>query len=139
MIFRHADIKKNPRPGPDYVTLIEFLTYHYCKVFRWGHSRSRASPFYLKLKRNVSEIYWFYKTREIERVRGRESDISPSLSHSRSLALALSSLAFFKTGRFQTSLGFSCENLAFLFLNMKARHEIASGPKRNTILLSICK
>ena len=36
-------------------------------VFRWGHSRSRASPFYIKIKTrdfhmktsNVSEIYWF--------------------------------------------------------------------------------
>ena len=36
-------------------------------VFRWGHARSRASRFYLKIKTrgfqmktsNVSEIYWF--------------------------------------------------------------------------------
>ena len=67
---------------------------------------------------------------KIARVRGQRSEISPSLSHSRSLSLAFSSLAFFKTSKFQTRLRFSCENLAFLFLNKKARLEIASGPNR---------
>ena len=50
---------------------------------------------------------------------------------SRSLVLALSrsrASRFFKTSIFQTRLWFSCENLAFLFLNKKARLEIASGP-----------
>ena len=65
---------------------------------------------------------------KIARVRGQRSEISPSLSHSRSLSLAFSSLAFFKTSKFQTRLRFSCENLAFLFLNKKERLEIASGP-----------
>ena len=74
---------------------------------------------------NVSEIN---ARLEIARVRGRGSEISPSLSHSRSLALAFSSLAFFKTSIFHTRLRFSCENLAFLFLNKRARLEIASGP-----------
>ena len=40
--------------------------------------------------------------------------------------LAISSLAFFKTSKFQTRLRFSCETLAFLFLNKKARLDIAS-------------
>ena len=44
---------------------------------------------------------------QIARVRVRESEISPSLSHSRSLDLALSSLAFFKTSEFQTRLRFT--------------------------------
>ena len=54
---------------------------------------------------NVSEMYWFFLKNaglEIARVRGRGSEISPLLSHFRSLALALSSLVFFKTSKFQT-------------------------------------
>ena len=42
--------------------------------------------------------------------------------------LVISSLSFFKRSKFQTRLEFSCENIAFLFLNKKARLEIASGP-----------
>ena len=68
-------------------------------VFRWGHSRSRASPFYFKIK--TRGFTWKLLTcmkfrpfknarHEIARVRGRGSEISPSLLHSRSLALALS-------------------------------------------------
>ena len=64
-------------------------------VFRWGHSQSRASPFYLKIKMqgfhiktsNVSEIYWFYKTRGS---RGRGSESATVREKSRSLALARS-------------------------------------------------
>ena len=47
--------------------------------------------------------------------------------------LAISSLAFFKTSKFQTCLRFSCENLAFLFFNKRAWLEIESGPQRKTI------
>ena len=61
-----------------------------------------------------------------ESARAKERDFSLAVAH-RSLSLALSSLAFFKTSKFQTRLRFSCENLAFLFLNKKARLEIASG------------
>ena len=37
---------------------------------------------------------------------------------------------FFIASKFHTRLRFSCENLAFLFLNKRARLEIASGPNR---------
>ena len=109
-------------------------------VFRWGHSRSRASPFYLKIKTrgfhmkisNMSEIYWF-KKREVRecqsaRAKERECDKEWEISPPRPRALAISSLAFFKRSKFQTRWCFSCENLAFLFLNKKARLEITSGP-----------
>ena len=64
-------------------------------------------------------------------MRGRGSEISPSLSYSRplALALALSSLAFFKTSKFQARFRFLCEDIAFFFLlNKKAKLEIAIGP-----------
>ena len=63
------------------------------------------------------------------RGRGRR-DFSLAVAHSlpRRRTLAFSSLAFFKTSKFQKRLRFSFENLAFLFLNKKARLEIASGP-----------
>ena len=61
-------------------------------------------------------------TADIIRRRGSES--ATAREKSRSLALAISSLAIFK----RSYMEFSCENLAFLFLNKKARLEIASGP-----------
>ena len=99
-------------------------------VFRWGHSRSRALPFYLKIKTwgfhmktpTCLKFRPFQNVRlEIARVRGGGSKISPSLSHSHTLAFL--SLVFFKTSIFQTLLRFSCGNLAFLFLNKKVRLE----------------
>ena len=65
---------------------------------------------------------------ESARARERECDSEGEISLPRPRTLAISSLAFFKTSKFQTRLRFSCENLAFLFLNKKARLEIASGP-----------
>ena len=67
---------------------------------------------------NVDEFIPLKNARlEIARVRGRGSEISPSLSYSRplALALALSSLAFFKTSKFQARFRFLCENIAFFF------------------------
>ena len=72
---------------------------------------------------NVSEIY-----REARECEGEGARFLPRC---RTLALALShsrASRFFKTSKFQTRLRFSCENLAFLFLNKRARLEIASGP-----------
>ena len=70
-------------------------------VFQWGHSRSRASPFYIKIKTrgfhtktsNAAEINWFKKTcgsrmRECEgegaRVRQRGRNLAEPV-HSRIL------------------------------------------------------
>ena len=70
-----------------------------------------------------------FKTREAqdcERARARERDFSlfVALSLPRPRTLAFSSL----TSKFQTRLRFSFKNLAFLFLNKKARLEMASDP-----------
>ena len=65
---------------------------------------------------------------ESARAREREGDSEGEISPPHPRTLAISSLAFFKTSKFQTRLEFSFENLAFLFLNKKARLEIASGP-----------
>ena len=85
-------------------------------VFRWGHSRSRASPFYLKIKTrgfhmktpNVSELRPFKKReardRESARARERDFSLTCALSLPRPRTLAFSSLAFFKTSKFQTCL-----------------------------------
>ena len=63
------------------------------------------------------------------RVRGSESATAREKSRSPALALSRSRASrFFKRSKFQTRLEFSCENLAFLFLNEKAMLEIASGP-----------
>ena len=116
------------------------LNHLQCMVFRWGHSRSRASPFYLKIKTRGIHMktptcvkFRPFKKREARdcesaRARKRDFSLAVALSLPRPRTLALSSLAFFKTSKFQTRLRFSCENLAFLFLNYKARLEIASGP-----------
>ena len=67
-------------------------------------------------------LFYFIYNADIIRGRGSES------ATSRSLALAISNFAIYKRSKFRTRLEFSCENLAFLFLNKKARLEIASGP-----------
>ena len=81
---------------------------------------------------NVSELRPFKKReardRESARARERDFSLAVALSPPRPRTLAFSSLAFFKTSKFQTRLRFSCENLAFLFLTKKARLGIASGP-----------
>ena len=59
-----------------------------------------------------------------ESARAMERDFTLALA----LKIAFSSLAFSKTSKFQTGLRFSFENLAFLFLNKKARFYITSGP-----------
>ena len=123
-------------------------------VFRWDHSRSRASPFYLKIKHSRSRASPFYlkiktrgfhiklpmclkfrpfkkreaQDRESARVRERDFSLAIALSLPRPRTLAILSLAFFKRSTLQTRLEFSCEALAFLFLNKKTRLEIASGP-----------
>ena len=66
-------------------------------VFQWGHSRSRASTFYLKIKTrgfhmktsNVSEFYWFLKNVRLEnaKVGGRGSESATAREKSRSLAI----------------------------------------------------
>ena len=63
-----------------------------------------------------------------ESARERECDSEGEISLPRSRTLAISSFAIYKRSKFRTRLEFSCENLAFLFLNKKARLEIASGP-----------
>ena len=65
---------------------------------------------------------------ENARVREQECDNEGEISLPRPCTLAISSLAFFKTGRFQIRLRFKCKNLEFLFSNKKVRLEIASGP-----------
>ena len=118
-------------------------------VFRWGHSRSRASLLYLKIRTrgfhmktsNVSEIYCLKKreARQCESASAteRECDSKGEISLPRPRTLAISSLAFVKTSKFQTRLEFSCENLAFLFLYKKARLEIASGPNGTPYFLHL--
>ena len=66
-----------------------------------------------------------FKKRDRE---ARDCESALALSLPRPRTLAFSSLAFFKTSKFQTRLRFLCENLAFLFSNKSARLEIASGP-----------
>ena len=61
-------------------------------------------------------------------IRGRGGEGSRVRQKSCSLALAIQNFAIYKRSKFQTRSEFSCENLAFLFLNKKARLEIASGP-----------
>ena len=109
-------------------------------VFCWGHSQSRAPRFYLKIKTRGFHIkpptclnFTGFKKREVRDCESakaweRECDSEGEISLPRPRSLAISSLAFFKRSKFQTRLKFSCENLAFLFLNKKARLEIASGP-----------
>ena len=102
--------------------------------------RSRALPFYLKIK--TPGLKWKlqtslklrplkkHKARDRKSARARERDFSLAVSLLLPCprTLPFSSLAFFKTRKFQTRLRFKCENLAFLFLNEKARLKIASGP-----------
>ena len=83
---------------------------------------------------NVSEIYWFKKKREIS--------LAVALLLTRPRTLVISSLAFFKNNKFQTRWRFSCENLAFLFFNKKARLEIASDPNWTPYIFdvfAVCK
>ena len=96
-------------------------------VFRWGHSRSRAASFYLKINREV--FTWKPQTclkfrpfkkreaRDCESVRARERDFSltVALSLPRHRTLAFSSLAFFKTSKFQTRLRFYVKKSRFYF------------------------
>ena len=93
--------------------------YQVFMVLRWGHLRSRASPFYLKIKTrgtsDVSEIYWILKTRG-SRMRECDSQGAREISLPRPRTLAISSLAVFKRSKFQTRLEFSCENLAGFFV-----------------------
>ena len=96
-------------------------------VFRWGHSRSRASPFYFKIKTrgfhmitsNVSEIYCFQKTRgsrsrecegEGARVRQRGRNLSLALALSRSRASR-----FFKGLNFRHVWSFHVKTSRFYF------------------------
>ena len=118
------------------------LNHLQCMVFRWGHSRSRASPFYLKIKTRGFHMktptclkFRPFKKREARdcesaSARGRDFSLAIALMlpRPRTRTLAFSILAFFKTGRFHTRLRFKCQNFAFLFSNKKARLEIASGP-----------
>ena len=81
-------------------------------VFRWGHSRSRASPFYLKIKREVFTLkpqtclkYTGFKKREARecdsaRAGERECDSQGEILLPRPRTLAFSSLAFFNTSKF---------------------------------------
>ena len=69
---------------------------------------------------NVSEFYWFLKNVRLEnaKVGGRGSEISPSLSHTRSLALALSrsrASRFFKPVNFRHVCGFRVKTSRFYF------------------------
>ena len=108
-----------------HVTNLERSVLHVnkCMVFRWGHLRSRASPFYARLSHENSKRVWnldlLKNARlEIARVRGRGSEISPSLSHSRSLALALShsrASRFLKPVNFRHVWGFHVKTSRFYF------------------------
>ena len=106
-------------------------------VFRWGLSRSRASLFHLKIKTRGSKRVWnldLLKTERLEiarmRRRGSEISLAPWLSHSRSLALALShsrASRFLKPVNFRRVWGFHVKTSRFYFYK-KVRLEIASGP-----------
>ena len=70
---------------------------------------------------NFSSSYLYNARLENASARERDFSLAVALSLPRPRTLAFSSLEFFKISIFQTRLRFSCENLAFLFLNKKAR------------------
>ena len=96
-------------------------------VFRWGHERSRASPFYLKIKTRGFHIkpetclkFTGFKKREAReyesaRARDRECDNDGEISLPRPRTLAISSLAFFKRYKLQTRLGFHVKTSRIYF------------------------
>ena len=64
----------------------------------------------------------------------RECDSEGEISLPRPRTLAFSSLAVFKTSKFQTRLRISCENLAFLFFKKKGEARDHEWSQRNTII-----
>ena len=105
-----------------------------CKIWRyWLDDTLRVTIWYTLMARTLQSItavsitalllYNDASWRELTFLVHRgEAEGGAILQHSKDLdygvplgPLAISSLAFFKTSKFQTRLWFSCENLAFLF------------------------
>ena len=72
-------------------------------------------------------------------LRGSESATAKEgeISLPRPRTLAISSIAFFKRSKFQTDLEFSCENLAFLFLNERRGSRSQVAPTENYSSVSV--
>ena len=125
MLLNHNNIPSSLAPSHS-KTHVRMRT---CKQTKTLEEKKTARFWHLNPKRvwNVD-----LEARECESARAGKRDLSRFLAVALSLPrprnLAFSSLAFFKTSIFQTRLRFSCENLAFLFLDKRARLEIASGP-----------
>ena len=105
--------------------MFQIPTYEAAMVFRWGHSRSRASPFNLKKNREVftrkpqtclkSTGFKKREARECESVRAmeRECDNEGEISFPRTLAI--SSLAFLKPVNFRHVWGLNVKTSRFYF------------------------